>query len=100
MDVTHDIKNIRLTSGEISELFSAYLHNSASIPILSYFAEKAQDPDAYSLIESSLNASKDMVNQISNIFKSINHPLPKGFSEDDTNLVAKKYFQTTSCYSL
>jgi hypothetical protein len=92
MNVSHDTKNIRLTSGEISELFNAYLHNSAIIPVISYFSEKVQDPDAYSLIESSLNASKNMVNQISDIFKSINHPLPKGFSGEDVNLNAKKLY--------
>lgn len=92
MKISHDIKNISLTSGEIGELFNSYLSNSASIWVLSYLAEKAQDPDIKSALAKSLKASKNIVQQISTIFNSVNHPIPKGFSAVDVNLNAKSLY--------
>lgn len=88
MKISHDIDNIKLTSGEIAELFNSYLNNSASIWILSYLTEKAQDTDIKSVLAISLEASKKIVQQISTIFESINHPIPLGFSAEDVNLNA------------
>jgi len=88
MKISHDIDNINLTSGEIAELFNSYLNNSASIWVLSYLTAKAKDPDIKSILAISLEASKKIVQQISTIFKSINHPIPKGFSAEDVNLNA------------
>ena len=92
MKISHDIENIKLTSGEIAELFNTYLNNSASIWVLSYLVEKAKDPDIKSVIAISLETSKGIVEQISTIFKSINHPIPKGFSAEDVNINAKYLF--------
>lgn len=89
MKISHDIENIKLTSGEIAELFTTYLNNSSSIQVLSYLAEKAQDTDIKSAVNKFLDVSKSSVVQISTIFKSINHPVPKGFSAEDVNLKAK-----------
>lgn len=85
MNVTHDTANIKLTAGEISELFNTYLNNSASIYVLTYFLEKAVDPEIKSVISMSLASSQNMVAQIAGIFNSINHPVPKGFSAEDVN---------------
>ena len=88
MGISHDSKNIKLTSGEIAELFNSYLNNSASIWILSYLAEKTQDTDIKLAAKKFLDSSKKILQQISTIFQSINHPIPKGFSAEDVNLNA------------
>ena len=36
-------KQIRLTAGEISQLWLQYLNDSSSICVLTYFLEKAED---------------------------------------------------------
>jgi hypothetical protein len=92
MKITHDTSNIKLTAGEVAELFNSYLNNSASICVLSYFAEKAQDPDIKSILNASLNASRTIVEQIKDIFNTVNHPVPKGFSEEDVNLKAERLY--------
>ena len=89
MGISHDSKNIKLTSGEIAELFNSYLNNSASMWVLSYLAEKTQDTDIKSVLAASLETSKKIVQQITIIFQSINHPIPKGFSAEDVNLNAE-----------
>lgn len=92
MDVTHDTEKIKLTVGEISELFLAYLSNSASTYVISYMHEKAQDADIKSVIKMALDISENVVKEIKNIFKSTNHPIPTGFSEKDVKLNAKQLF--------
>ncbi|MDF2523977.1 MAG: hypothetical protein K0R31_1618 [Clostridiales bacterium] len=92
MNITHDPKNIEMTVGEISELFNTYINNSASIYVLSYFSEKAQDPDVKSIILESLNLSKKVVEQITILYNTIHHPLPKGFSKEDVNLEAERLY--------
>ncbi|MDF2892413.1 MAG: hypothetical protein K0R80_2780 [Clostridia bacterium] len=92
MLITHDPQNIKMAAGEISELFNAYLNNSASIYVLSYFTEKVQDPDIKSLLNTSLNESKKIVEQIAILYNTIHHPLPMGFSRADVNLKAEKLY--------
>lgn len=92
MNDTHDIKNIGLNTGEVSELFNLYINNSASICVLSYFAEKAQDPDVYLVIQQSLDLSKKVKKQITDIFNSVNHPIPKGFTNEDVEIKSDKLY--------
>jgi hypothetical protein len=92
MNVKHDIDNIRLTSSEIGELFSVYTFNSASKCELSYFIKKVHDPDIKSVLEFALDSANKAVKQVADIFNTINHPIPKGFSDDDVNVNAKKLF--------
>jgi hypothetical protein len=89
MKISHDIDSIKLTSGEISELFNSYLSNSASMWVLSYLEKTAQDPEIKSVLSISSVASNKMVQGIRTIFESINHPIPQGFSANDVNLDAK-----------
>jgi hypothetical protein len=88
MKISHDIDSIKLTSGEIAELFNSYLSNSASIQVLSYLEKTAQDPEIKFAVKKFVDSSKLAVEQISIIFKGINHPIPKGFSAEDVNLNA------------
>jgi hypothetical protein len=92
MEVNHDSKNIKLTSGEISELFNSYLNNSASIWVLSHLEKTAQDPDIKSAVKMFIDSSKLIAEQIRTIFKSVNHPIPKGFSAEDVNLNAEPLY--------
>lgn len=95
MNVEHDIDSNNLTSSEIAELFSSYINNSASVCVLSYFAEKVQDPDVSFVVKLALHLSKKTVAEIKDIFQAVNHPIPKGFSNTDVNINAKKLYSDT-----
>ena len=92
MEISHDTKNIQLTSGEIAELFNSYLSNSASTWVLSYLEKNAQDPEIKSAVKKFIDTSKLADEQIAAIFKTINHPIPKGFSVEDVNLNAPSLY--------
>lgn len=92
MNTAHDIQNIELTASEIAELYNAYINNSGSIFILSYFAEKVQDPDIAAIIKQSSDLANMISTRVAEIFNSVNHPIPRGFSKEDVDLTAKKLY--------
>jgi hypothetical protein len=92
MNPSQNLDDNKLTAGEVSELFNAYLANSAAGCQLSYFLKKSGDPDIRAVAEFALNLSQKTVKQIAGIFKIVNHPTPKGFSEKDVNLNAQKLY--------
>ena len=92
MNTNHDLHNIRLTASEVSELWMTYLNNSASKCVLSYFKNKTVDGDIRAIVEFALEMSEMHLNAISNVFKTINHPLPYGFKDKDVNVNAEKLF--------
>lgn len=94
-DTTHDIKNIRLTSTEIACLWTTYMNDSAAICVFSYFINNIQDNDIKLVAEYALNISKKHIDMITDIFNTINHPIPLGFTKQDVNINAKKLFSDT-----
>lgn len=94
-----DGKQIRLTSAEISQLWSTYINDSASMCMLTYFLEKVEDTEIKPILEYSLNLSKTHTQKISQIFKEEGYPVPFGFNiEEDVDLTAPRLF--TDSYSL
>ena len=59
---------IRLTAGEIAQLWIQYLNDSASICVLSYFLEKAEDEEIKPLIQFSLELSQSHIQKITTIY--------------------------------
>jgi hypothetical protein len=84
--------NIKLTSAEISQLWSAYMNDSLSICVLTYFLEKAEDPEIRSIIESALGIAQNHVKKLTFIFKKEDFPIPYGFGEEDVNPTAPRLF--------
>jgi hypothetical protein len=95
LETHHDTQHIRLTSGEIAELFNTYITNKVSICILSYFNAKVEDPDMKRVLARSLEIAKKLAQWNENIFREVNHPLPKAFSEDDVNINAARLYSDT-----
>jgi hypothetical protein len=84
---------IRLTSAELGQLWTQYLNDSASICLLTYFAEKAEDNEIKPIIEHALNLSKIHVQKIISIFNEENHAIPHGFKiEEDVDLTAPRLY--------
>jgi hypothetical protein len=86
-------KQVRLTSGEISQLWTQYMNDSASICLLSHFYEKAVDAEIKPLIKHSLELANAHINKISAIFTQENNVIPHGFKlEEDVDLTAPRLF--------
>lgn len=84
--------NPKITSAEISMLWSTYIGDTMSICVLKHFLNTCEDLDVIPIIELALSYSNDHVTQISDLFRQEGIPLPKGFGEQDVNLQAKKLF--------
>ncbi|MEK3905955.1 DUF3231 family protein [Oceanobacillus sp. FSL W7-1309] len=86
-------KQIRLTSGELSQLLYQYMEESASVCALSFFLEKAEDGEIKQVIEHALKLSQSHLQKISSILTKEKHQVPLGFSvEGDVDLTAPRLY--------
>ncbi|CAM3951069.1 DUF3231 family protein [Mesobacillus thioparans] len=82
----------KITSAEISMLWSTYIGDTMSVCVLKHFLHTCEDEDIKPIIQLALDYSTDHVAQITDLFSKEGIPLPKGFGEQDVNLQAKKLF--------
>ena len=82
----------KLTSAEISMLWSTYINDTMSICVLKHFLQTCEDEDIKPIIKRALSYSYDHVEQISDLFSKEGIPQPDGFGEKDVHLEAKKLF--------
>jgi hypothetical protein len=68
------------------------MNDSVSVCVLSYFVSKVQDADIKAVTEYALETSSKHLEMITNIFNTVNHPIPHGFTKEDVNIEAKKLF--------
>lgn len=78
--------NIRLTSAEISNLWTTYVNNTMSRCVLSYFLSKVEDTEIKLVIEYALVIANKLINGVESIFKEENYPIPIGFTDSDVNV--------------
>jgi hypothetical protein len=88
--------NIKLTSAEISQLWSAYMNDSMSICILHYFLDKVEDVEIRPILEYALELAQAHLQKISFIFNNEEFPIPYGFKEqEDIDVTAPPLFSDT-----
>ncbi|WP_110114639.1 DUF3231 family protein [Bacillus sp. CGMCC 1.16541] len=85
-------ESIRLTSAEMTALWSNYINDSLGKCVLTYFLQHVEDEDVKPIIEYALELSNEHLHAITTIFKSENFPLPKGFTDDDINVKAPRLY--------
>ncbi|MGG3471447.1 DUF3231 family protein [Neobacillus pocheonensis] len=86
-------KQIRLTAGEMANLWAQYLNDSASICLLTFFLEKAEDEEIKPIIAFALELSKSHVHKVTSIFTEEKNVVPYGFNiEEDVNLGAPRLY--------
>jgi hypothetical protein len=84
---------IRLTAGEIGQLWVQYLNDSSSICVLTYFLEKAEDQEIKPIIEYALELSKSHIKIITAILTEEKNVVPHGFSiEEDVDITAPRLY--------
>lgn len=85
-------KNIQLTAPEIGSLWTIYISDTASICISEHFEETVEDSEIKPIIEKALSLSKKHINDISQIFKHEQYPIPMGLTNDDYNAGSPRLF--------
>lgn len=84
---------IRLTAGEIAQLWTQYLNDSSSICVLSFFLEKAEDEEIKPLIKHALDLSQSHILKITAILNEEKNVVPYGFSiKEDVDLSAPRLY--------
>jgi hypothetical protein len=87
------IKQIRLTAGEMAQLWAQYLNDSASVCVLTFFLEKAEDSEIKPMIEYALGLSKSHIEKITAILTEEKNVVPIGFSiKEDVNINAPRLY--------
>jgi hypothetical protein len=92
LEVTALNNKNRLTSSEITGLWTQYIQNTMSICISKYVLATVNDPKIFSLFKFTLGLSKKHLKMVEGFFKSEKLDLPKGFTEKDVNLNAPPLF--------
>lgn len=89
-------QQIRLTAGELGQLWMQYLNDSASICVLSYFLEKAEDEEIKPIIQFALELSTSHIEIITAILTKEKNVVPYGFSiKEDVDLFAPRLYSDT-----
>ena len=84
---------IRLTAGEIAQIWIQYLNDSASVCVLSHFLEKAEDDEIKPLIKFALELSQAHIQKITAILTEEKNAVPYGFSiKEDVDLTAPRLY--------
>ncbi|MFS0821787.1 DUF3231 family protein [Bacillus sp. 1P02SD] len=84
---------IRLTAGEIAQLWVQYLNDSGSKCVLAYFLEKVEDEEIKPIIEFALGLSASHIEIIAAILTEEKHVVPYGFKmEEDVDLTAPRLY--------
>ena len=64
-----------LRSSEMGDLWAAYMGNSMSKYVLSYFLKHAEDKDIKGTLEHSLSLCAGFFGKIEKVFHSVNYPI-------------------------
>ncbi|BCB03575.1 DUF3231 family protein [Bacillus sp. KH172YL63] len=81
-------KDIRLTTAEISAMWTTYIKSSALNCFFAHFLTFLKDEEIKKLTQESLDANIEVMKKIENLFHSEGFPVPHGFTEKDVDLSA------------
>lgn len=88
-------RNIMLTAGEVSNLWSSFMNDTMAICGLKHFLTHIKDTQIRNVLEQALKLSEAHVKFVKDTFAQENYPLPKGFSDEDVNVHAPALFSDT-----
>ncbi|MFD2924153.1 DUF3231 family protein [Halobacillus naozhouensis] len=87
--------NLRLTASELGMLWTSYINDSMAICVLKHFLAKADDKEVIPVLKFALNLSQKHVEEIAEIFKRENQPVPEGFTDNDVDTTVPRLFSDT-----
>ena len=80
--------NKQLTSAELADLFSNFMGDSMFSCVFEHYLQVVHDDEVKDYVEFALVLSRRHVQEIGNIFKTENIPVPVGFGEQEMLLVS------------
>lgn len=85
--------NIKLSSCEVAQIWSAYMDSSLCHCLFKYFLEIVEDTQIKAIIEEGMRLSQEHLQKLNTIFTNEGYPVPYGFKpEEDVNLQAPRLF--------
>lgn len=91
-NVSHDAKNINLTSAELGVLWNTYMIESLVHHMYAYFLKNAEDPDIKNHLQYSHDTTRDTLGYLEGFFKREGLAVPRGITSEDINLNAPRLF--------
>ncbi|WP_443259553.1 DUF3231 family protein [Virgibacillus sp. L01] len=86
-------ENQEMTSSEITQLWAAYMNDSALECKLQYFLGKVSDGEVQPLVQQALDLSQSHLIKLRAIFTNDNYPIPYGFKPtEDVDINAPKLY--------
>ncbi|WP_347552967.1 DUF3231 family protein (plasmid) [Pseudalkalibacillus hwajinpoensis] len=85
----------KLTSADISNLWTSYVQGTMMVCGLKYFVAKVDDPDISSVLIYALDIMQQHVETVTQIFNQENYPIPYGFTDEDVNENAPRLYSDT-----
>jgi hypothetical protein len=95
MNMDKTTHSSRMTSSELANLWSQYLNDSLSRCLLIYFINNVQDQDIKEVLQYALELSENHLLKIKEFLTIENHPIPKGFTDEDVSVEAPALFTDT-----
>jgi len=83
---------VRLTSSELANLWASWMESSIKECIVKYFLTFTEDQEIRDILEYTLGIAQKHLQRLSQIYEEENHPIPRGFTDDDINLDAPRLF--------
>jgi len=83
----------QLTAAEMGKLWATYVGNTMGRCVLSYFLQHVDDKEIKNVLQYALKLCEDYTQDIEDIFKQADFPIPIGFTNDDVNLEAPRLYE-------
>ncbi|WP_179884991.1 DUF3231 family protein [Bacillus sp. AFS015802] len=78
-----DGRNITLTSTELGELWKNYIGETLLDCVYTHYLTNVDDSRIKELLEKAKGYSEKHIKKLTDIFQSVNFPIPRGFGEED-----------------
>ncbi|KPU46196.1 hypothetical protein OXPF_03060 [Oxobacter pfennigii] len=91
-NVSHDTKNINLTSVEVGALWNTYMVESLVHHTYAYFLKHVDDPDIKKFLKHSHDTTREHLKLLEALFKEEKLPVPRGITSEDINPDAPRLF--------
>ena len=82
----------KLTSAEITSIWTDYMNDSMSKCILSYFLKDVEDEEIRSIVQFAYDLSSTHLKKLTHLFQEEQLPLPTGFTSEDVNMNAPRLY--------
>jgi len=92
-----DKNKMPLISSEISGLWNAYMSESITIRVMSYFLNRVEDEETRTMLQETYDISNQHIKTLTDFLNQAGLPLPEAFTENDVNINAPRLF-TDSFY--